>query len=345
MDLSVSMNGGAVGKDGKMSDKIKESGTYSQSVTVTNNSDEMATGVMVGTSLQAGMDVWEPGQGTTEFGTSWTGPQGKKGKEGFFGNPSTVDPTNGTVTVNDIPMAGMDLKEFDMEMMPDGELVWELGTPLAPGESATMSFHSQLSPFKSSGTDAVQSSYLMGVDQGDTNQFNNRDFVQFKFGTPLVLDLNGDGVQTLSIDEGVEFDILDTGAKVQTGWVSGEDALLAIDNDGNGQIDSRSELFGGDIGEGFAKLATFDSNDDGFVDAGDVGFSELQVWQDANEDGLTNEGELVSLESTDVASLDTGYTDVFSTDAQGNVLGEYSSATLADGSNIDLVDVYFQVDA
>ena len=329
VDLSVTTSGGAVGKGGKMSSKIKESGTYMQSVTVTNNSNETATGVMVGTSLQAGMDVREPGQAMTEFGTMWTGP-------------STSDPTNGRVTVNDIPLAGMDLKEMDLESMPSGEMVWELGTPLAPGQSATMTFSSQLSPIKADGTDAVQSSYLMAVDQGDVNPLNDRGFVGFKFGTPLVLDLNGDGVQTLSIDEGVEFDILDTGAKVQTGWVSGEDALLAVD-DGNGKIESRSELFGGEVGEGFAKLADYDSNGDGFVDAGDADFGDLQVWQDANENGVTDEGELVDLESAGVASLSTDFENVFNTDAQGNVLGEYSSATLADGSAIDLVDVYFEV--
>lgn len=342
MDLSVATQGAGIGKEGKLSDKIKESGTYMQQVVVTNNSAEMATGVMVGTTLQAGMDVWEPGQTMTDFGTSWSGAQEDKG---FIGDPTTIDSTNGTVTVNDIPMAGMDLKKMDMESMPNGELVWELGTPLAPGQSASLMFHSQLSPFKASGTDAVQSSFLMAVDQGDTNPLNNRSFAQFKFGTPLALDLDGDGIETLSIEEGVEFDILDTGTQVQTGWISGDDALLAVDNNGNGKIDKRAELFGGGVGEGFAKLKNFDSNDDGLVDASDVGFNALQVWQDANEDGVTDEGELVPLESTDITSLDTGYTDVFSTDAQGNVLGEHSSATLADGSAIDLVDVYFEVEA
>ena len=179
----------------------------------------------------------------------------------------------------------------------------------------------------------------------DENRHNNHDKVDLKFGTPIVLDLNGDGVQTLSIDEGVEFDILNDGSKIQTGWISGEDALLAIDNNGNGQIDDRSELFGGDIGEGFGKLKTFDSNNDGFVDNNDVNFSQLQVWQDANENGLTEAGELVALESTNVVSLNTSYTDVFSVDGLGNIHGEHGSATLADGRAIDMVDVYFQIES
>ena len=124
-----------------------------------------------------------------------------------------------------------------------------------------------------------------------------------------------------------------------------EDALLAVDNNGNGQIDDRSELFGGDVGEGFAKLGTFDSNDDGLVNADDADFGLLQVWQDANENGVTDEGELIALESTSIAALNTDYTNVFEMDARGNIHGETSSATLRDGSNIDMVDVYFQVQA
>lgn len=142
----------------------------------------------------------------------------------------------------------------------------------------------------------------------------------------------------------MEFDLLNNGVSVQTGWLSGEDALLAVDSNGNGQIDDRSELFGGDIGEGFGKLATFDSNEDGFADVNDADFGELKVWQDANENALTDAGELLTLSSTGIASLNTSYTDVFSTDAQGNIHGEHSSAILADGSAIEMVDVYFQVE-
>ena len=343
MDLSITTQGAGMGKDGKFSDKLKESGTFMQMVSVTNNSaTETATGVMVGVGLQAGLDVWEPGQTMTEYGTPWSGAQGS---DGFIGNPTTIDTSNGTVTVNDIPMAGMDLKEMDMENMPNGELIWEVGEPIAPGASVTLMFAQQLSPIKASGTDAMQPVQLMAVDQGDINPANNFAFAGFRFGTPLVLDLDGDGIETISVDEGVEFDILDTGDAVKTGWISGNDALLAIDNNGNGKIDKRAELFGGDIGGGFAKLSNLDSNDDGVVDANDVGFNALLVWQDANENGITDDGELVSLESTGITSLDTGYKEMFTADAQGNILGERSSATLADGSAIDLVDVYFQTEA
>ena len=345
VDLSINIDAKAV-NDSKA--KIQASGTLEQTITVTNNSDETATGVVVTTDLQVAMDFWESHQHETEYGTDWVNVStAEKTEDKFFGNPETVDSTNGTVTIHDVPMVGVQPEKsgINIEELDKGELVWELGTPLAPGESATLTFYGQRTVEKVGGIDFHHNAYISHVDQHDENPHNDYHKVDIKFETPLVLDLNGDGVQTLSIDEGVEFDLLNSGAKVQTGWISGEDALLAIDSNGNGQIDDRSELFGGDVGEGFSQLATFDSNDDGVVDSNDAEFSQLQVWQDVNENGITDEGELGSLESAGVASLNTSYTDVFGIDAQGNIHGEHGSATLADGSAIDLVDVYFQVEA
>ncbi|AOX01398.1 hypothetical protein BJP34_19890 [Moorena producens PAL-8-15-08-1] len=161
--------------------------------------------------------------------------------------------------------------------------------------------------------------------------------------SPIAFDLNGDGIQTLSIEKGVEFDMVNSGGKVNTGWLSGEDGFLAIDNDGDGEISSRAELFGGGVGDGFAKLASFDSNGDGLVNQDDALFGELKVWQDSNENGITDQGELLSLESKGITDLNTAYTNVFSTDAMGNIHGEHSTAVL-NGNTINMVDVYFQVE-
>ena len=161
--------------------------------------------------------------------------------------------------------------------------------------------------------------------------------------SPIAFDLNGNGIETLSIDEGVEFDMLNTGSAVNTGWLSGDDGFLAIDNDGDGLISSRDELFGGAVGEGFAKLESFDSNGDGLVNESDDRFGELLLWQDGNENGITDAGELVSLESTGITDLNTSYTNVFAADAQGNIHGEHSTAVM-NSSTMEMVDVYFQVE-
>jgi serine-aspartate repeat-containing protein C/D/E len=164
-----------------------------------------------------------------------------------------------------------------------------------------------------------------------------------KYHSPLAIDLNGDGVKSLSINKGVTFDILNIGSKSQVGWISGDDGLLAIDKNGNGKIDNRSELFGGGVGEGFATLASFDTNKDGIVNSKDRGFDSLKIWKDSNTNGLTDAGELQALSVFGIKSLNVAHQSKFELDKQGNIMGERGSVNLASGKTADMVDVYFQV--
>jgi hypothetical protein len=167
--------------------------------------------------------------------------------------------------------------------------------------------------------------------------------IEKRFVGAIAIDLNGDGVQTLSIDKGVKFDIANSGEKLSTAWISNADAFLAFDKDGNGKIDSRAELFGGGVGQGFAKLESFDSNRDGLINAQDARFGKLKVWQDKNSDGMTDCNELFSLGDVGIVSLKVAYTSDFTLDAQQNILGERSLATTSTGKTTDLVNTYFQV--
>ena len=163
--------------------------------------------------------------------------------------------------------------------------------------------------------------------------------------SPIILDLNGDGVQTLDINAtNGRFDLLNTGNAVRSGWISQGDAFLAIDTNGNDIIDDRSELFGGEVGEGFAKLASFDSNGDGQVDKNDTRFSELRLWQDRDSDHQTDAGELQSLIDARIAALSVSY-QIRAEQQNGNWVLERSTATTADGRSIEMADAYFQVEA
>ncbi len=165
--------------------------------------------------------------------------------------------------------------------------------------------------------------------------------------TPIAIDLNGDGIHTIAREDMAgSFDLLGTGKAIQTGWLSGDDGFLAIDGNHNGRIDDISELFGGmGKGDGFAKLASFDSNGDGVVDGLDRDFASLLIWQDANSDGKTGAGELVSLAQAGVVSLKLAYTDLAFLDANNNLHMESSTVTLATGHSAAMTDVYFNVAA
>lgn len=100
---------------------------------------------------------------------------------------------------------------------------------------------------------------IVGIFQGiinpfSINYFNQIDLIKNSiksaFATaevqtsPLILDLDGDGVETIGTNSGVYFDHANDGFKENTGWVGKDDGLLVRDINGNGQIDNGTELFG-----------------------------------------------------------------------------------------------------
>ncbi len=96
---------------------------------------------------------------------------------------------------------------------------------------------------------------------------------------PLVLDLAGNGFATRGLDDAVRFD-LNGDARVESiSAPTGDDALLALDRNGNGRIDSGKELFGDQHGasNGFAELNKYDDNRDGRIDQQDRVFEQLSL--------------------------------------------------------------------
>jgi hypothetical protein len=108
------------------------------------------------------------------------------------------------------------------------------------------------------------------------------------FTTPLVLDLDGDGIELTSVNGATAFfDVGVDGFAEATGCVAADDGLLVLDVNGNGRIDNGSELFGDQTGHahGFLALAQHDDNGDGVVDEGPKIVLALEV-----------EGDLIDLQ-------------------------------------------------
>jgi hypothetical protein len=163
--------------------------------------------------------------------------------------------------------------------------------------------------------------------------------------SPIILNLDGDvknDVLALG-DSGSYFDMNAWGVANKTGWVSPTDGLLVSDFNNNGQIDDIDELFGNkSYKNGFEQLqAQFDSNNDGTIDNNDEKFSELQIWIDANGDGISQDGELKSLEELGIASINLNHTVV--NGKQGGEIIAAGTYTKEDGSTGEATDYLFDV--
>lgn len=173
---------------------------------------------------------------------------------------------------------------------------------------------------------------------------------------PLVIDLNGRGIGLISPSQsGVTFDIDADGSPDAVGWVGADDGILVFDRNRNGKIDDASEWFGesfsldGSAGQGlngFAALALLAqagaqvfSKDTALVDTDGVSyFDRLQIWVDANQDGVTDQGELLSLTEAGIASINLGST-VDGRQLGGGVISLVGSYTKIDGTQGDIADI------
>lgn len=145
---------------------------------------------------------------------------------------------------------------------------------------------------------------------------------------PLVLDLNGNGIELTDIrkGQGVAFDITGDGVKEKVSWVSPDDGMLVYDRNGNGTIDSGKELFGDQHGavNGFEELAKFDNDSSGAIDKKDDIYTKLHVWQDLNQNGYSEANELKSIEEYGIESIDL-HKDNTHTRIAGNRVEGYST--------------------
>ncbi|EKA2349331.1 hypothetical protein OI685_004301, partial [Salmonella enterica subsp. enterica serovar Newport] len=167
--------------------------------------------------------------------------------------------------------------------------------------------------------------------------------------SPIIIDLDRDGVETISVEAGIFFDHDGNKFAESTGWVSPDDGLLVFDRDGNGQIDKGSELFGNNTPQadgttasnGYNAMKEYDDNNDGVLDENDAIWNQLQVWQDKNSNGRVDEGELLTMSQAGIASINTTYKNSSTTDSQGNSHKQTGSITYTDGSKGQSADVWF----
>jgi hypothetical protein len=209
----------------------------------------------------------------------------------------------------------------------------------------------QLAAMSDNQLSAMTTAQVCAVTETQLQSLSLEQIELFGTVTPIVLDLNGDGVQTLSIAAGVQFDIAADGSAATTGWVSSADGLLVMDRNADGSINDGSELFGSattladgsKAANGYVALGEMDANRDGMVSSLDAGFDKLQVWVDANSDGVSTGGELKSLTDLGISSISVVAERNISKD-NGNIVGLTSSYQTTDGASHAAADVWFVTD-
>lgn len=178
--------------------------------------------------------------------------------------------------------------------------------------------------------------------------------------SPIVIDTAGNGFEMTDAPNGVSFDVQGWGTPEQIGWTTarGDDGWLALDRDGNGQIDNGMELFGtatpqlGPERNGFLALAQYDrpakgGNGDGVIDSRDAIFPSLRIWIDSNHNGASEPAELHTLASLGITALELNYKESKRTDEYGNQFKYRAKVKGSDDANLgrwawDVIPVHAQ---
>ncbi len=159
--------------------------------------------------------------------------------------------------------------------------------------------------------------------------------------TPVVLDLNHDGVIGYSH---VTMDVNGDGVQDQTAWTDAHDGVLVWDKLADGVVHDKSQYafsqYAGQTGlQGLA--AAFDTNHDGSFDSLDTLFKQFAVWQDANQNGVSDAGEVKSLAALGITAIHLQSDGVVRAPAEGVVEFGQTTATLADGTTVLVADAQF----
>ncbi len=175
--------------------------------------------------------------------------------------------------------------------------------------------------------------------------------------SPLVIDADGDGFSFTSAASGVVFELKPGAGPQRVAWTQAgdDDAFVVYDLNDDGLINDGKEMFGdntlqplGGPRNGFSALARYDladagGNGDGFIDASDDVYGDLEIWRDVNHDGVSQPGELQPVSALGIESFTLSYQDSDVVDSHGNEVRYVSTIDVADGSTTSnqIVDVFF----
>lgn len=102
-----------------------------------------------------------------------------------------------------------------------------------------------------------------------------------KYCDPLVINLDTNIAQVS--DQKFFFDLDQDGTEEEISTLKSGSGFLALDLNGDGVINDGGELFGTKSGDGFADLAKYDSDGNGWIDEADEIWEKLLIWTKDDE--------------------------------------------------------------
>jgi hypothetical protein len=154
---------------------------------------------------------------------------------------------------------------------------------------------------------------------GDIHSTNIDTSVNTHFKTsqlsasPIILDLDGDGIE-----------------------ISQHTGAILFDHNADGTLLANGQK----AADGYAALRELDANADGVLNASDAQFAGLRVWRDLDQDGLSDAGELLSLGEAGISQIGLTKTAFTQTLADGTRLDGLGSFTL-NGQSLSYTDAWF----
>jgi len=110
----------------------------------------------------------------------------------------------------------------------------------------------------------------------------------------------------------VKFDLDSSGMTKTWSWISKDAAWLVYDQKGDGKIESGLQLFGNSTflcfwENGYHALAALDVNGDGVLRQSEL--THLRLWRDINQNGISETGEVKTLDEYQIAEISCQYDD------------------------------------
>ena len=150
-------------------------------------------------------------------------------------------------------------------------------------------------------------SIAFSVSLNMSREFRMETNLSFRAGDPekkvdpLVINFDGNAAELSQTR--FAFDIDANGTTEQIATLKPGSGFLALDNNQDGVINNGSELFGPNSGNGFAELAKYDSDSNGFIDEADPIYDRLRIWQ-RHEDGSQ---QLIALGDKNIGAIYLGH--------------------------------------